>query len=225
MFVLTLAAWLAVAGALADSPAFQEGLAAYQDLEFELALERFRAASAEEGRSDDERATLAVWESMCRAGVGDDEGAKAAARRALELRLDVVPPEIAPPKVRGFLDEQRAEVAALAEAAAAAAEPIAAEQAPAAQRAPAGEELPLLLIAGGTMAGLGVVGLGGAALFGALTAGSLASASDPEAFQIDASNALQAANAQVATAAVLGVAGIALAGAGAALIAFDRLEE
>lgn len=223
MFALVLCTALAAAGPLEESPSYQEGLSLYQDLEFEDAIERFRAAALEEGRSDEERAKLLVWESMSRAGVGDDEGARAAARRALALDLDVAPPEIAPPKVRGFLEEMRPEVEAELQAAAAPVDAAPADPAPAA--APVAEELPMMLIGGGALAGLGVVGLGAAGLFAALTAASMTTATDPEAFQIDASNAVEAANIQAITAAVLGAGGVVLAGAGAAMVALDVMEE
>lgn len=223
MLSLVFTTCVVLAAGLDESPAYQEGLALYQELEFEQAIGRFRAAAAEPGRSDEERAVLLVWEAMARAGVGDDEGARTAARAALELHLDVEPPELAPPKVIGFLDELRPEVEAATRAAAAEAAPPPVEDPPAPTPAsPAGsDELPLLLIGGGTAMGLGVVGLAGAGLFAALTAASLTTAADPDAFQVDAQGAVDAANLQVATAIGLGVVGVALVGVGGALVALD----
>lgn len=224
MFAPALLALLALVGALEESPAYQEGLTLYQDLEFEEAVERFRAAAKEEGRSDEERATLLVWEAMSRAGVGDDDGAQEAARRALELHLDVTPPDIAPPKIREFLEQMRPEVEAEIAAAAAPSDPVPDEGAQETTSA-AGEELPVMLIAGGAVAGLGVVGLASAGVVAALMASSLAAASDPEAFQIDASNAVDTANAQAIAAVIIGVGSVALVGAGVAIVAVDMLEE
>lgn len=222
MLASTVLALFTLTAALEDSPPYKEGLELYQDLEFEGAIERFREAAEEEERTDADRALLLVWQAMSHAGIGDDEGARAAARRALELDLDVQPPDIAPPKVRGFLAEMRDEVAAaqaLKEP-----EPVA-EPAPVVDPAPPPSELPWMMIAGGSVAAVGVVGVAGAGVFGALTAASLAEASDRDAFQIDAVNAVDAANAQAITAGILAGAGVALAGVGGTLITLDLLEE
>lgn len=223
MLASTLLALLALTAALEDSPSYKEGLELYQELEFEGAIERFREAAEEDERTDAERALLLVWQAMSSAGIGDDEAARAAARRALELDLDVQPPDIAPPKVRGFLEEMRDEVAA--EQAPVEPQLVAEPEPVAVNPAPPPSEPPWMMIAGGTVAAVGAVGVAGAGLFGALTAASLAAANDRDAFQVDAVKAVDAANAQAITAGVLAGAGVALAGVGGTLITLDLLEE
>lgn len=220
MTAALVTALLVFGAAAEDSPAFQElfeeGVELYRDLEFEDAVSRFEEAAAIEEASNEERAHLLVWVAMCRAGVGDDDGARQALRHALDLDAEPRLPEVAPPKVARFVSELQEERAA------AAVEPAAPEPAPAPVEPPA-SEVPVMLVAGGATAGVGAVALAGAGLFSVLAALSLDEARKPDAFQSDAVSALGSANLQAATAGVLGLSGALLLGSGAALLAFEPL--
>lgn len=218
MLSTTLSALLLLLGALDDSPHFLEGSSLYQELEFETAIERFRAAALEADRTEQERARLLVWEAMAQAGIGDMEAMEQALDGALALDVDVAVPAIAAPLVRERLEAKRA--ATKLESAHSTTETEAELEAAV---SPASSPSSWRLWTGGGAAGLGFVSLVGAGVAGVLAAGSMNEASRPDAFQTDAANAVQQANNQVALASVLGLGAVVLVGTGTSLLAWHML--
>lgn len=109
MGVWILAAALALAGTLDNNEAFQEGVTLYQELEFEQAIFRFESAALSSDLTDKERATVFGWMAMSYAGVGKVEGAKRSLKNALAKDPDVTLPQFAPPKVKEWLAEVKAQ--------------------------------------------------------------------------------------------------------------------
>jgi tetratricopeptide (TPR) repeat protein len=105
-----LAATLALVGTLDTNEAFQEGVTLYQELEFEQAIFRFESAALSADLTDQERAMVFGWMAMSYAGVGKVDGAKRSLKNALAKDPDVTLPQFAPPKVKEWLAEVRAEM-------------------------------------------------------------------------------------------------------------------
>lgn len=110
---MTASSWMVVAlvllgGALDDNKPFQEGVGLYQELEFEQAIFRFEEAALDPGLTEKERALVFGWMAMAYAGRGDAEASKRSLRNALLKDPEVTLPGVAPPKVKGWLEEVRA---------------------------------------------------------------------------------------------------------------------
>jgi len=101
---------LLLTSALDDNKAFKEGITLYQDLEFEQAIFRFEEAALAADLSDNEKATVFSWMAMSYAGIGQAEGAKRSLKNALLKDADVVLPQFAPPKVKEWMAEVKAEM-------------------------------------------------------------------------------------------------------------------
>ena len=108
--VWILAATLALAGTLDTNEAFQEGVGLYQELEFEQAIFRFESAALSSDLTDQERAMVFGWMAMSYAGIGKVDGAKRSLKNALAKDPEVTLPQFAPPKVKEWLAEVKAEM-------------------------------------------------------------------------------------------------------------------
>lgn len=214
--LVCLAFGLSGAAPLAEDPAWIEGLALFDQLEFEQAAFRFESAALDPARPPAERAQALLWLGLAYANAGRFELAEGAFVRAFVADEGVhVPPDQAP-RVLELIESARTTAAAAR--AAQVAEPAPAAPAPA-EAAPS----PVLLTGVG-VAGAGAVGLVASGVLGALTARSLAVAGDKEQFYEDAKTAQDQANAFVTGAVVSGAAGLVLAVGGGALIAWSFAE-
>lgn len=191
--LLAFALALSVAAQPPATPDFDEGKRLYFDLEFELAVFRFRAAARSEGLAPKERALVYAWLGLSYAQVAEMESAREAFADAVALDLDVSLPQEAspPPKALQLLEEARAEAKEKASAPAAPStpEPVAAgppaAKAAAVEGAPSAGLGPALLAGGGVAAALGVLALGAGATLGVIAL-STADEGNAAAFQDDA---------------------------------------
>jgi hypothetical protein len=228
MLTTAVAALVLLAGALEDHPAFVEGQNLYRDLEFEVAAEKFRAASEDGELEAADRATALVWEGMCWAGIGDEGKARGVLKSALEIDPEVALPEIAPPKVRQLVDELIDEVAGVGAVEEVAPQPEPQPESQPEPEAEAGGELPMMMIAGGSVAGLGalaVVAGGGLAGLSVVQFGDAESKVAAGAFQDEVVASLDLANLELGAGVATGLVGLALVGVGGTLIALDLTGE
>lgn len=203
--VLALFLALSFAAQGPASPDFQEGRRLYFDLEYELAVFRFRAAARDEGMPAPQRALVHAWLGLAYAQVAEMQSARESFADALALDPEVALPSEAspPPKALELLEEARVEARLSAngptpqdprDPPSPASEPTAAE-------AGAGFGLGALLMTGGGLtAGLGVLALGAGAGLGvvALSTAEQGNAArfqdEAAAFEADAQQSALAAN-------------------------------
>jgi hypothetical protein len=107
-----LLAALLLAAALADEPAYQEGVRLYEQVDLEGAIARFTAALATPSASDVDKATLHAWIALSHAQLGRKDEAMASFRTAVKLDRHVNLPARAPPDVEAQLEAARAELPA-----------------------------------------------------------------------------------------------------------------
>ncbi len=217
----TAAADAPAAGAPAatvDNATFKEGLAAYNDIEYEDAITRFAAAAEDPSLSTKDKATVLAWLGVTHGQLGHFDEAKTAFDAAVALDVDVSIDTMLPPKVQEVLEASRTtERERLAAAAATTTET------PGPVTEPAGE-LPVLLIAGGAIAATGAVVLvAGVAAIG-LSAATASGLGDANEFQSVIKERLDAANLQLGVGYGLTAVGLGLVGVGGALIAVDLME-
>lgn len=214
---MQIAALLFVAFALADNAPFQEGLKAYDDIEYEDAIAKFQEAANVPGITNDDKAEVFLWLGVSHGQLGQFDAAKTAFDTAFTMNTNAAIATTLPPKVSEVLEASRQE-AIDREAAAAAA------QAPPPPPKPVEEPLPVLLIAGGATAGVGaLVLLGGLGLMG-LSVATAQGLDDRTEFQSVIKEKMDAANLQLGLGAGLTLVGLAVAGAGGAIVALDLME-
>jgi tetratricopeptide (TPR) repeat protein len=111
---LGLALLVAAQPASADDN-FEEGKKLYFDLEYELAVFRFRDAARNEGWEVGRRAQAYAWLGLAYAQIAELSSAKEAFVEAARLDANVTLPDNAspPPKAQQLLDEAKSEVANL----------------------------------------------------------------------------------------------------------------
>ncbi len=214
----------------APPPAFaelDEGKRLYFDLEYELAVFRFKDATRNTTVADEQRALAFAWLGLAYAQVAEMESAREAFVEAARLDAAVTLPADAspPPKALQLLEDAKREVAAAEAAPVPGPDPSAARGetsgAGPASAAPAGGAFvgTLLLAGGGLAAGLGVVTLGTGAVLGllALSAADQGNAAvfqdDASAFKQEAEQSALAANVSYIVGGVLVAVGVATLGA------------
>lgn len=206
------------------SPAenFDEGKRLYFDLEYELAVFRFRDAARDEGWEVNQRALAYAWLGLAYAQIAELSSAKEAFMEAARLDANVTLPADAspPPKAQQLLDEAKAEVANMPPP-----EPpdetstgstVGSETTSSSgSDGPSAVNLALFYGGIGTL-GVGVIALGVGGVFGGLAALSEQEGRDAE-FQDEAAAALERGQGQSLVANILFVAGgvLAVGGAGA----------
>lgn len=208
----------AAPAATVDNAAFKEGLAAYNDIEYEDAITKFATAAEDASLSSSDKSRVLVWLGVAHGQLGHFEEAKTAFDAAVALDPDVTIKATLPPKVQEVLEASRtAERERLAAAAAAGALTPTSET-------PAGEPLPVLLIAGGTVGAAGAVLLVAGVAAIAVSAATASGLGDQEEFQSVIKQRLDDANLQLGVGYGLTAVGVALLGVGGALIAVDLME-
>lgn len=208
-------------GAPADN--FEEGRRLYFDLEYELAVFRFRDAARSDAWETSDRARAYAWLGLAYAQIAEISSAREAFVEAAKLDPNVTLPDDAspPPKAQQLLDEAKAEVANLPPAPPPDATPPAATDPPptGAAETPSGEpsvaHLGLLYGGAGTVAA-SVIALGVGGTFGVLAKLSEAEGAEAQ-FQNDAAAALERGQGQALIANIVLVVGgvMAVAGLGA----------
>lgn len=103
---------LLVAAALADEPAYKEGVLLYEQVDLDGAIARFNQALAAPAVIPVEQATLHAWIALSHAQLGRKEEALASFRNAVKLDRNVKLPALAPPDVEAQLEAARAELPA-----------------------------------------------------------------------------------------------------------------
>lgn len=101
---------LLVAAALADEPAYKEGVRLYEQVDLDGAIARFNQAFAASSVTPIEQATLHAWIALSHAQLGRKEEALASFRNAVKLDRNVKMPALAPPDVEAQLEAARAEL-------------------------------------------------------------------------------------------------------------------
>ena len=155
-----MAPWLLLvllsASTLEERADFQKGQTLYEELEFEAALVEFQGAAAAPGLTPEEKARVLVWVSISAASTGDMSGARSAVEQAYDVDPNVAMPASAPPKLREFFDEVRAQHIASV--------PQVEESRPEARGedpAPAEQPSATVPVPGMLLAGIGAVAVGG----------------------------------------------------------------
>jgi hypothetical protein len=90
------------------------GIRLYTSLQYEAALEEFRAAAADRGKSLDEEVAVDLYEGLTLAGMLQTEAATRSFMKALALSPDARLPIRVGPKIQGVFDQARREMAAAA---------------------------------------------------------------------------------------------------------------
>jgi hypothetical protein len=209
--MLSLFAPFVLANALQGTPAFDAAVAAYSDLDYETALEKFKAVDT--ATDDAERGTVLMWISLCSAGIGDLDGARVSMREALHTDREATLPTTVSPRVVAIYDQEKAALPA-----ATLTPTTTVTETPPPAAAPM---VPPLMVAGGASVGVGAIALGGAALWSVFAFEQLAIVDDAATFQDDARLALDSANLNAGLAIGAGVLGVTLAGVGVAMLALS----
>jgi hypothetical protein len=216
-----------------QNASFEEGKRLYFDLEFELAVFRFREAAKAPELAPPDRASVYAWLGLSYAQIAETNAAKEAFIEAAKLDANVVLPSEAnpPPKASELLAEAKKEVAnAPPPTPTPAPTPpptTDATPAPAAPPATASEGGPLgmiLLASGGGVAVLGLAGVGAGAVFGVI-ASDLAAQGNAADFQDDAKAFADQAEQNALLANVAFAVGGVLVAAGAAVAVGSFLVE
>ena len=226
--VLVTSICLGLAGAepLATDPAFQQGMALFDQLEFEQAAFRFESAALDPGRPSADRAQIFLWLGIAYANANRFELAEPALEKAfVEDESVAVPPDQSPRVVE--LIEAARERAAKARVARGQAGTDAGSDAQAngsAGAPAAGSSAPPMLLAGAGVAVAGAACGIASAVLAVLTTQSLAVANDRDQFFEDAKAAQDQANALVTGAMVTGGLGAVLVAGGAVIIGLAFVE-
>jgi tetratricopeptide (TPR) repeat protein len=178
-------------GALAEDPAFAEGRALYDQLEYEQAVFRFQEVALRPELAPEDQATALTWLGLSFAGTGNMDAARRAFVDAASLKPELtLPVEVAPALQQLFDDAHQEALRRRAEA----------------RPSPTPNPVP----PPGAVADEAVPVVGGAGLAG-LSFATWEGAKDKQLFQADAKAQLDAANLELGAAWVLMPVGAAVA--------------
>lgn len=193
-------------GSLAGDPAFTEGRALYDQLEYEQAVFRFQEVALRPELAPEDKATALVWLGLSFAGTGDMEAARRSFVDAATLQSELALPVEVAPALQQLFDDARAEAQARREKA-----PPLPPPGPGPAPVPVADEavpvLPLVGVALGAATLAGGVGLAG------LSWATFEGAKDKQLYQADAKGQLDTANLELGVAWALVPAGTAVAAA------------
>lgn len=191
-------------GALAEDPAFAEGRALYDQLEYEQAVFRFQEVALRPELAPEDQATALTWLGLSFAGTGNMDAARRAFVDAASLKPELtLPVEVAPALQQLFDDAHQEAQRRRAEA-----RPSPTPNPVPPPAAAADEAVPVLPLVGVALGAATLVG--GAGLAG-LSFATWEGAKDKQLFQADAKAQLDTANLELGAAWVLMPVGAAVA--------------
>jgi tetratricopeptide (TPR) repeat protein len=94
----------------APNPYLAQAKVLYQGLEFEKALARLKRAETWKKNTARDTAEISLYRGLCRYQQGDERGARAELRRALQRDATLELPPLTSPKIRAVFDEELAAV-------------------------------------------------------------------------------------------------------------------